>query len=92
MGFPPSRQDLRNVTVFAAQPLEDVGVDGRPQYLDGDPLFSRVRAAAEVHDALAALSRPSSSKRPRRNGSPGSSGVDGMTFLHDRAAAGTTLP
>jgi hypothetical protein len=41
MGFPPSRQDLRNVAVFC---------------------------------------------------SPGSSGLDGMTFLHDRAAATTTLP
>jgi hypothetical protein len=44
---------------LAAEPLQDVGVDGRPQHLDGDPLFSRVRAAAEVHHALAALAQPS---------------------------------
>jgi hypothetical protein len=48
-----------NGVKLAGQPLEHVGVDGRPEHLDRDPLFARVGAAAEVHDALAALAQSS---------------------------------
>jgi hypothetical protein len=53
------RLDLVNGVKLAGQPLEHVGVDRRPQHLDGDPLFARVRAAPEVDDALPALAEPS---------------------------------
>ena len=43
---------------LAGQPLQDVGVGGRPQHLDGDPFFTRIRPVAEVDDALATLAQP----------------------------------
>lgn len=53
------RLDLVNGVELAGQPLQDVGVDGRPQHLDRHPLFALVRATAQVDDALAALAEPS---------------------------------
>ena len=53
------RLDLVNGVELAGQPLQDVGVDGRPQHLDRHPLLALVRAAAQVDDALAALAEPS---------------------------------
>jgi hypothetical protein len=53
------RLDLVNGVEFTGQPLQDVGVDGRPQHLDRHALFPRVRAAAQVDDALASLAEPS---------------------------------
>jgi hypothetical protein len=43
---------------FAAQPLQDRGVDAGPQHFDGDPLFVRAGSAPKVDDALAALAEP----------------------------------
>jgi hypothetical protein len=53
------RLDLVNGVELAGQPLQYVGVDGRPQHLDRHPLFARVRASAQVDDALPALAEPS---------------------------------
>jgi hypothetical protein len=52
------RLDLVNGVELAGQPLEDVGVDGGPQHLDGDPLFSRIRLLTRA-SAVFAVTRDS---------------------------------
>src|SRR5690242_8232891 len=88
------RLDLVNGVKLAGQPLQDVGVDGRPQHLDRDPLFARVRAAPEVDDALPALAEPSEELETAQ-----AHGVAGLqrfgwhrVFLREGSAVTTTLP
>ena len=87
------RLDLVNGVELAGQPLEDVGVDGRPQHLDSDPLFPRVRAAAEVHDTLAALAEPSEELETAQSQRIARLQRFGRhCFLRDHSAGTTTLP
>jgi hypothetical protein len=62
-------------------------------HLDGDSLFSRVRAAAEVHDPLAALAEPSEElETAQPQGIARLQRFGRHCLLRDRSAGTTTLP